>query len=98
MKQTLAIKRRKRTSKEMRREYRFDYSKARPNRFANRDKGDFLVVMLEPDVAQVFTTTKSVNVALRALITAMPETSKPKAATRQKAPNRRRQPSIAVRD
>lgn len=48
-------------------EYRFDYRKARPNRFAAR------TVVLDEDVAKVFTTSESVNRALRALIEALPE-------------------------
>ncbi len=51
----------------MRQEYKFDYSKARPNRFATRMKGKVAVV-LEPDVARVFGSAASVNRALRAVI------------------------------
>ncbi len=54
-------------------EYRFDYKKAKPNRFAARMKNDPLIVMIEPDVAKVFTSSEQVNKALRALISAMPE-------------------------
>ena len=58
-------------------EYHFDYKKAKPNRFANRsDKPQLKVVVLDDDVAQVFTTPESVNKALRALIQAMPQTAK----------------------
>jgi hypothetical protein len=54
-------------------EYRFDYQKAKPNRFADRqDQHGSRVVVLDEDVAQVFTTPESVNKALRALIEAMP--------------------------
>ena len=53
-------------------EYGFDYSKARPNRFASRTKDSPLVAVIEPDVAKVFTTAEAVNKALRALISAMP--------------------------
>jgi hypothetical protein len=54
-------------------EYRFDYRKAKSNRFADRQDQDKLkVVVLDQDVAQVFTTPESVNKALRALIEAMP--------------------------
>lgn len=62
---------------ELRPEYRFDYSKARANRFAGRSR-DNLVVVLDADVAQVFTTPESVNEVLRALITTMPPVKKPK--------------------
>ncbi len=53
-------------------EYDFDYRKARPNRFARRTK-ESVVVVLDPDVSQVFTTSESVNAILRALITTMPK-------------------------
>jgi hypothetical protein len=56
-------------------EYRFDYAKAKPNRFAARYRGDTRLVMLDPDVAEVFTTAKSVNAALRALLKAVPRGS-----------------------
>jgi len=53
-------------------EYRFDYSKARPNRFADRIAKDSVVVVLDPDVAKVFKTPEAVNEVLRALIATMP--------------------------
>jgi len=62
-----------RKTAEMAKEYRFDYSKAKPNRFASRKKNSPLVVVIDPDVAKVFTTTEQVNNALRALISAMPK-------------------------
>lgn len=58
---------------EMVAEYRFDYKKAKPNRFAKRMKDAPLVAIIDPDVAKVFKTTEEVNTALRALITAMPK-------------------------
>jgi hypothetical protein len=54
-------------------EYRFDYKKAKPNRFAEKMKHEPVVVLLDDGVAQVFKTTEQVNRALRALISAMPE-------------------------
>ena len=54
-------------------EYKFDYKKAKPNRFARRMKDSPLVVVLDPDVAKVFTSTEEVNKALRAVISAIPE-------------------------
>lgn len=55
-------------------EYDFDYQNAKPNRFANHDGTRKLkLVALDEDVAEVFTTTESVNKALRALIEAMPK-------------------------
>jgi len=57
-------------------EYRFDYKKAKPNRFAPHMKNEPLIVMVDPDVAKVFTTSEEVNNALRALVSAMPEKKK----------------------
>lgn len=54
-------------------EYRFDYTKAKPNRFASRMKDGPLVAVIDPDIAKVFTTPQEVNKALRALISAMPK-------------------------
>jgi hypothetical protein len=55
-------------------EYHFDYKKAKPNRFAARvSKQSLKVVVLDEDVAQVFTTPESVNGLLRALIKSMPQ-------------------------
>lgn len=53
-------------------EYSFDYSKARPNRFAARLESGSRLVTLDPDVAEVFTTPEAVNSVLRALIATMP--------------------------
>ena len=50
-------------------EYDFDYRKAKPNRFAATPARH---VILDEDVAKVFTTPESVNRALRALIDAFP--------------------------
>jgi len=52
-------------------EYEFDYQKAKPNRFVSA-QSKRTVVVLDEDVARVFTTPESVNKALRALIEAMP--------------------------
>jgi hypothetical protein len=61
---------------ELRSEYDFDYGKARPNRFADRINRDRLMIALDPDVSEVFTTAESVNTVLRALISAMPQPAK----------------------
>ena len=61
---------------ELQAEYHFDYKKAKPNRFAARDETQRLkVVVLDEDVAQVFTTPESVNKVLRALIETMPQSA-----------------------
>jgi len=62
-------------------EYRFDYAKARPNRFADKiGPHDRLVVVLDPDVSAVFTSTESVNDALRSVISTKPEKAKTRTA------------------
>ena len=52
---------------EMKSEYRFDYSKSRPNRFAEEYNRMKTTVMLESDVAADFPTSEAVNEALRFL-------------------------------
>jgi hypothetical protein len=65
----------KNSKDKIRREYRIDYSKSRPNRFLKMATEQPLVVMVDEDIARVFPTPESVNQALRALITAMPNTT-----------------------
>ena len=60
-------------SDELREEYRFDYGKAKPNRFAGLPAEPRVVVVLDPDVAEVFETPDAVNEVLRALIKTMPK-------------------------
>lgn len=72
MKKGPARKSKRSTADQLRDEYRFDYSRAKPNRFASRVDKSRLVVTLDPDVSEVFTTPDAVNRALRALIQAMP--------------------------
>jgi hypothetical protein len=69
-------------SDELQPEYRFDYSKSKPNRFASRVGRQSTVVLLDPDIAEVFTTPESVNNILRALITAMPKNQRRKIASK----------------
>jgi hypothetical protein len=54
-------------------EYRFDYRLAKPNRFAHEMSEGVVAVVLEPDVAAVFKSSKAVNALLRSVIAAMPE-------------------------
>jgi hypothetical protein len=56
----------------MRTEYRLDYSKSKPNRFAAQIKEGSVVVVLEPDVASVFDNSETVNQVLRAVIADRP--------------------------
>jgi hypothetical protein len=52
-------------SDDLRPEYRFNYSKARPNPYAARLKGKAVAVVLDEEVAAAFPTSQSVNTALR---------------------------------
>ena len=78
MKKTPVSKSRNQVSKDMLAEYKFDYSKAKPNRFAGRLSKERVVVLLDPEVSRVFKTSESVNTVLRALVAALPERSKGK--------------------
>jgi hypothetical protein len=53
---------------ELRAHYTFDYGRARPNRFATRLGEETIAVLLDPDVAAVFSTSEEANHALRVLI------------------------------
>lgn len=53
-------------------EYQFDYRQARPNRFASAEAKQARTVVLDEDVAAVFTSSEAVNKALRALLEALP--------------------------
>ena len=64
-------------------EYDFDYSKARPNRFAGKISEERLVVLLDPEVSQIFTTPEAVNTVLRALVTALPKVAKQQVRRKQ---------------
>jgi len=61
----------------MRREYRFDYKKAKPNRFADRMDAGTIAVVLDADVAEVFKSSESVNALLRSVISVLPHGTKP---------------------
>lgn len=73
-------------------ECKFDYSKAKPNRFAERIYKNRRIVILDADISKVFTSTESVNAVLRALIATMPKATKAKAkrkpSTRSLSPSR----------
>jgi len=57
-------------------EYRFDYRRAKPNRFAGESTKQEVSVILDEDVAEVFTTPESVNKALRTLIEVVPQVNR----------------------
>jgi hypothetical protein len=71
MKKTSNRRRPSPTHGELRREYRFDYRKARPNRFAPPIKGKTVAIVLDPDVASVFQSSEAVNSLLRSVISAL---------------------------
>ena len=56
----------------MPKEYRFDYSRAKPNRFAEKIAKDSVAVVLDPDVAARFKSSKAVNAILRSVLSVMP--------------------------
>jgi hypothetical protein len=60
-------------SDELRAEYQFDYSKAKPNRFAATMKKGGRLVVLDPEVAAAFQKSETVNAVLRALLQTMPD-------------------------
>ena len=61
---------------DLRAEYDFDYRKARPNPYAARLKGRAVAVVLDPDLAEAFPTSESVNTVLRSVVAAVPRRSK----------------------
>ncbi len=72
------------SSDDLRPEYVFDYSKAKPNPYAARLKGRTVAVVLEPDVAAAFPSSKAVNTQLRAVMAAVPRRSRKRAAPRRR--------------
>jgi len=69
-----AIDNDKKDGEDLPEEIRFDYSKAKPNRFAERLTDRQILIALDPDVAAVFGDAGTVNRVLRALIETMPPT------------------------
>ncbi len=61
----------RKSTDEMRPEY--DFSNSQPNRFAKQFKseGGGVLVLLAPDVAEVFDSSKKVNTFLRATLSAV---------------------------
>ena len=72
MKKTLVRKKKSRDEETLRSEYRFDYSKSQPNRFAAKMSKGAVAVVLEPDVAKIFKSSEVVNALLRYIIAALP--------------------------
>jgi len=79
MKKTLVRKKKPTKRETMGSEYRFDYSKSKPNRFAAKMSEGTVAVVLEPDVAAVFKSSEAVNALLRSVISAMPSSKRKQA-------------------
>ena len=78
-KKSNGAKGRRPTREGLAREYRFDYNKSKPNRFAGEVTSDAVVVVLDSDVAEVFRDPKRVNALLRATIAAVKKPRRRKA-------------------
>jgi hypothetical protein len=61
----------------------YDFSRARPNKFASRYVADSMVVVLEPDVAAVFSTAVQANEALRVLAGLIQKHKPPQSSSRR---------------
>lgn len=82
MKKTSVSKKKRVNQETMRSEYRFDYSKSNPNRFAAKMSEGTVAIVLEPDVAAVFKSSEVVNALLRSIISAMPSAKRSSRANR----------------
>lgn len=83
MKKTLVRKKKSEAEGTLRPEYRFDYSKSKPNRFAAKMSKGSVAVVLEPDVAEIFRSSEVVNALLRSIIAAMPSSKHGPRSNRQ---------------
>jgi hypothetical protein len=77
-------KKKSRQSDQVKAHYDFDYSKAKPNRFAARLAQEQVMVVLDPDMAAVFPTSEAVNEALRVLAAAAKNLSSEKPKRQRK--------------
>jgi hypothetical protein len=80
MKTTKKVSHKRGRQDELAAHYDFDYSKAKPNRFAGLPK-DQMVVLLDKELSDIFRSPEEVTNALRSLIRAFP----PKIRQRKKA-------------
>ena len=85
MKKAPSRSRKKARSSGLRAEYEFNYSRSRPNRFASRLGPQTVAIVLAPDVAQVFDSSRAVNKLLRSVIAATPTTDQVHRGSRRKA-------------
>ena len=79
MKKKLPRKRGQPKQEKLSAEYRFDYRKSKANRFAAAMSGGAIAIVLEPDVAAVFKSSKTVNALLRSVISAVPQSKRKRA-------------------
>ena len=82
MKKTSVRKKRLVGEETLRSEYRLDYSKSKPNRFAGKMSKGTVAVVLEPDVAEIFGSSEVVNDLLRSIIAAIPASKRDRRANR----------------
>lgn len=75
----------RREADEIRPEYQFDYSQAKPNRFASRMNRPVVAVVLESDVAAVFDSSAKVNAQLRSAMGARTRRKQAPRARRRRA-------------
>lgn len=73
---------------ELRVEYRFDYGQSAPSRFASRVRKDAVVVVLDADVAKVFSDSRAVNDLLRSIARARASRARKKKPDRTKLANK----------
>lgn len=69
-------KKKSRKPEDMRAEYRFDYTKAKSNGFADQMSKDSIAVVLEPDVVEVFDSSAAINDVLRTVIASMKKSAR----------------------
>ena len=70
----------------------YDFSRAGPNRYAQRYTGGVNVVALDPDVAAVFPDAEAVNRALRALAGIIQDTDRKTSRARKRLKASRAEP------
>lgn len=68
---------------EMRKEY--DFSNARPNKYAKKYAEGTNIVVIEPDLVEFFPDSESVNVTLRTLVSIFPKTRSKRKAKKSSA-------------
>jgi hypothetical protein len=78
---------------DLRPEYRFDYSKARPNPYAARLRGKAVAVVLDAEIAAAFPTSESVNTALRTVMVQRRSKRKRQVASRRSHKLQRTRPA-----